>query len=75
MAKKPITQKEKPAVEVKVLSPSIEKSIPDQIYEQLIQLIKKSDKFDARAISNLEVLITTGEIKKSAEVTKAIKKQ
>jgi len=68
MTKKPV------AIENRDSAESIEKSIPDQIYEELIKSIKKSDKFDADSLKRLEIIVANGGIKKSTEVIKAIKK-
>ena len=61
-------------VEKKALVETIEKSIPDQIYEELIKSIKASGRFDTDSLNRLEALTVDGGIRKSAEVIKVIRK-
>ena len=75
MAKKLVAKKAKPlAIDKKASAEPIEKSIPDQIYEELIKSLKTSGEFDADSLSRLEILTANGGIRKSAEVIMAIKR-
>ncbi len=50
----------------------IEKTLISLVFDEMFTNIEGQKEFDAQAIKNLKQLATTGNLKKAAQVTKAI---
>ncbi|NQE05923.1 hypothetical protein C5S32_08630 [ANME-1 cluster archaeon GoMg1] len=51
----------------------IQKSLVEQIFDEMFASIEEREEFDAQTIQKLKQLTVSGDLKKATQVTKAIK--
>lgn len=51
---------------------AVEKSIAEQIFDEMFAVIEKRSEFDAQTVERLKALVARGDLGKAAEVIKAI---